>query len=263
MSWLNPIRITNRSEVVFEDSIPTRDYQRFRQRCIYKHHRELLYMEDDSYSIVDPASNSEQYNQYSQLVKDYWNWVQGKDPDSNPKNPNNPNVTFLRDDIIGGPLKHEVGIAHGPREGEDQPWRKNVTIYPDMKIFFPVYHCLSVNAHPYVEGGKCDTPDRRKKAVKFDLANNFDKWARINGRDIDLRNHYIETGEFNLNVPEGNQLNREAGFNLAPGKYEGFAAGTYVYLEKLNLGDYNIDFGGRATDFHSQSIYNVKVKDKP
>ncbi len=122
---------------------------------------------------------------------------------------------------------------------------------------------MSVNEHPYVKGGKCDSPQKRKDAVKIDLANNFEKWANINGANIDLQNHYIETDEFDLNVPEKNELKREAGFNLEPGNYKGIAAGTYVCLEKLELGDYKIEFGGRATDFHSESLYNVTVKEKP
>jgi hypothetical protein len=219
-------------------------------------------MEKLPYSILAPDTNSELYRK---LAKDYWNWVQGKNPDSNPTNPVDPDVTFLRDDIIGGPLKHEVGISLGrfQKPSEDQPFTLDITVYPDMKIFFPVYHVLSVNAHPYVKGGKCDTADKRKDAVRIDLANNYEKWADINGLDINLQNHNIETDEFELKVPAKNNLNREAGFNLDPNDYKGIAAGTYVCLEKLEPGDYKIDFGGRATDFHTQSIYNVTVKQKP
>ncbi len=126
MSWLNPIRITNRSEVVFEDSISTRDKRHFRHRCTYKHHRGLFYMGNGSYGIVAPDTNSDLYRK---LAKDYWNWVQGKKPDSDPKNPNDPNVTFLRDDIIGGPLKHEVGIDSWSEAERGPPCSKE-------------YHCL-------------------------------------------------------------------------------------------------------------------------
>lgn len=216
------------------------------------------------YRIVDPGSNTDLYRK---LVKDYWNWVEGSNPDSDPKNPNDPNVTFLRDDIIGGPLKHEVGIARGRRTNEDVPFSTpKITVYPDTKLFFPVYHCLSVDAHPYVKGGTCDSHEKRKDAVKIDLANNFEKWAKINGEEINLQNHYIETvDEFDLIVPDNNNLKREAGFKLEPREtpYRGFAAGTYVCLENLEIGEYKIDFGGRATDFHSESNYTVIVIQKP
>lgn len=124
---------------------------------------------------------------------------------------------------------------------------------------------MSVDAHPYVKGGTCDSPEKRKDAVRIDLANNFEKWAKINGEDINLQNHYIElVDEFDLNVPDNDNLRREAGFNLEPGKtYTGWAAGTYVCLENLGVGEYKIDFGGRATDFHSESNYTVTVIQKP
>lgn len=220
------------------------------------------------YSVV---SLSEGASEYRELAKAYWNWIQSPDPDANPRHPTQPNLTFLRDDVIGSQLQHEVGILTGRGQTEDAAFSTTPIIATtSMKFFFPIYHVCSVSEHPYVKGGKCDTPEKRKNAAMFDLNNNYQKWAKItiNGQDEhnivndDLDNYRIESGEFELRVPGSNNLNREAGFNLPPteGSYPAYAAGIYLYLKDLQPGNYRLDFGGRATDFHTQSVYNISVK---
>lgn len=225
-------------------------------------------MEATTYKVVSLADG---LSEYKELAKAYWNWIQGPDPDANPIHPSDPNLTFLRDDVIGSQLQHEVGILAGRGKSEVAPFSTTpITATTAMKFFFPVYHVCSASEHPYVKGGKCDTPEKRKNAAMFDLNNNYQKWAKIsiNGQgernivDDDLDNYRIETGEFELRVPEANNLNREAGFNLPPteGSYPAYAAGVYLYLKELQPGSYRLDFGGRATDFHTQSVYVISVK---
>ena len=64
-------------------------------------------MEATTYKVVSLADG---LSEYKELAKAYWNWIQGPDPDANPKHPSDPNLTFLRDDVIGSQLQHEVGI---------------------------------------------------------------------------------------------------------------------------------------------------------
>jgi hypothetical protein len=217
-------------------------------------------MADMPYRIVAPNS-PDNIALYHKLAKDYWNWIQGKDPDSDPRNPKDPNVTFLRDDIIGQSLYHQVGISNGRGSKEAGPLEKNISVKRNARLFFPVYHVCSVTEHPYVKGGKCGTIANCKDAARIDLDNCFEKFAKINDADIALENHHIETDEFDLEVPYPNDLNREAGFNLPPGKYPGVAAGTYVCVENLQSGSYEFYFGGRATDFHTESKYKVTVEE--
>jgi hypothetical protein len=215
------------------------------------------------------VSLAEGLSEYRELAKAYWKWIHGPDPDANPRHPTDPNLTFLRDDVIGSQLQHEVGILlDGRGKSELAPFdTQPITAPTSMNFFFPIYHVCSASEHPYVKGGKCDSAVKRKNAAMFDLNNNYQKWAKITigsepERNIvdNLDNYNIETGEFELEVPGTNNLNREAGFNLPPGNYPAFAAGTYLYLKNLQPGNYRLDFGGRATDFHTQSVYNIALK---
>jgi hypothetical protein len=243
-------------------SVSTNIKHHEQQRCTYKHLIVLFHMESSSFRVIAPDSPDNK-TLYRKLAQDYWNWVQSENPDSEPRNPKDPSVTFLRDDIIGPQLVHEVGIARGSQKREERHENENISVKTGEKIFFPIYHVLSAEKHPYVMGGECDNPGKRKDAANKDLDNCFEKWAKIDGADIvdkdTLENHYIDAGEFDLHVPSPNDLNREAGFNLPPGTWKSFAAGTYMCLEPLQAGTYTIDFGGRATDFHSISKYKVKV----
>lgn len=216
------------------------------------------------YTVVAPDSpvNTKKYHE---LAEEYWNWVQGADPDRNPTNPNDANVTFLRDDIIGNQIPHNVGISRSQHQ-ELQPFRNRIDVKSGTSVFFPIYHVCSVKGHPYVKGGTCQSLEDCKDAANIDLSNCYDQWARIKVNDggeediADLKNHFIENDKFKLVVPASDKLNKEEGFSLAQGNYEGVVAGTYVYLTDVQPGKYVIDFGGRATDFHSRSLYDVTVK---
>jgi hypothetical protein len=219
---------------------------------------------DDYYSLM-PYQGNEQ--KYKNLVSQWWNWVYKPDRDTNYKFED---VTFLRDDIVGTQLKHDVGISSNPNSNE-RVWGSDpnpVNVEHGKSIFFPVYHVCSVKQHPFVKGGTCSDLSRCTEATQIDLANCYDRWARI-GVDNPPRNeittkwddYYVQT-ELKLEVPGPNDLKREAGFYL-DGKespYDGVAAGTYLLLNNFEGGNYYLDFGGRATDFRTRSLYKISVK---
>lgn len=215
---------------------------------------------NDYYTLV-PAGGNEQ--RYKDLIQRWWNWVYSQNCDNNNIFDD---VTLLRDDIIGPQLKHEVGISKNPRDNVPHEPPKNVTLKTGSNIFFPIYHVCSVREHPFVGGGQCG--DRCEKAAEMDLVNCYDRWAKISidgqsAVDItnDWNNHYCDT-KLMLKVPGPNNLKGEEGFYLdgRDKPYEGFAAGTYLLLNNLQSGKYELDFGGRATDFRTRSLYEVNVK---
>jgi hypothetical protein len=215
----------------------------------------------DNYYTLVPVKGNEQ--RYKELIPRWWNWVYSENCD---RNNIFDDVTFLRDDIIGPQLKLDVGISRGSRNNVPHEPEKKVTVEAGTNLFFPIYHVCSVREHPFVEGGECG--DNCAKAAQVDLSNCYDRWATIsiNGQsaiDItnDWDNQYSET-ELELKVPGPNNLKREAGFYLdgRDEPYKGIAAGTYLLFNNLQSGQYNLDFGGRATDFQTRSLYQVNVK---
>ena len=83
-----------------------------------------------------------------------------------------------------------------------------------------------------------------------------------NKQDItnNLNNHYFESNKFTLTVSGKNNLNREQGFSLGKGSYQGVAFGTYLLLNNFQPGMYEIDFGGKATNYRTRSVYNIFVQ---
>src|SRR6476646_1252185 len=98
-------------------------------------------MQSKSYDVVAPDS-ADNKALYIRLAQEYWTWIQGKNPDSDATDPNDPDVTFLRDDIIGPQIYHEVGIGKGNLQREGPPLQKKITVKAGSKIFFPIYHVL-------------------------------------------------------------------------------------------------------------------------
>jgi hypothetical protein len=227
-----------------------------------------LFMVAIPYQVITPDT-PENKKKYHELAEAYWNWVYGVNRDANPTNPNDSKVVFLRDDIVGGQLQHDVGISLSARPGE-RDFQKNISIDAGTNLFFPIYHICSLIGHPYVKGGDCDTLDKCRDATRIDQENCNKRWAKVKVNDggleeivaeLDFDKHKIETDKITVEVPDPNELNREVGFNmLPPGPHDGIIAGTYLYLVDLQPGNYSFDFGGRATDFHTSSKYYVTVK---
>jgi hypothetical protein len=151
--------------------------------------------------------------------------------------------------------------------GLQQCHTKNVTVNSKNDIFLPVYHVCSVIGHPYVKGGNIKSIAECQDAARNDLSNLYLQWAKItvNGgqsSDIvpDLHKHYFESEEFTLNVSGPNNLNREQGFDLDEGSYKGVAFGTYLLLKDFQPASYQLDFGGKATDYRTRSVYNLTIK---
>lgn len=217
-----------------------------------------------NYTVKRPntKANRERYNE---LVKGWWNWVYSSNCDNSSTNPIL-DITFLRDDIIGSRLVLAAGVSS--TSIELQPCHtKNITVKAGTNIFLPVYHVNTVNAHPYGDGKTCGSISRCIQAARNDLGNLYQKWAkiRINGgkaKDItnNLNNHYFESNRFTLTVKGKNSLNREQGFSLGKGKYQGVGFGIYLLLTNFQTGNYEIDFGGKATNYRTRAVYHLSVK---
>lgn len=217
-----------------------------------------------NYTVVSPNTKANK-SRYNELVKGWWNWVYSPNCDTSNTNPKL-NVTFLRDDIIGSRLVLAAGLSSTPIHL--QPCHtKNITATAGTNIFLPVYHVNTVDAHPYGDGKSCGNINRCIQAARNDLGNLYQKWARIsiNGakpRNItsNLNNHYFESDKFTLTVSGKNNLDREQGFSLGKGTYKGVAFGTYLLLNNFQPGIYEIDFGGKATNYRTRAVYNLFVR---
>lgn len=217
-----------------------------------------------NYTVVSPKSTANK-RRYNELVKAWWNWVYVPNCDNNNTNPKL-NITFLRDDIIGTQFVLKAGISSTAIQL--QPCHaKSIAIKAGSNIFLPVYHVNIVDANPYGDGRKCGTINRCIQAARIDLGNLYQQWAkiRVNGgkqQDItnNLNNHYFQSNQFTLIVRGKNGLNREQGFSLGKGSYQGVAIGTYLLLNNFQPGMYEIDFGGKATNYRTRSVYNLSVQ---
>jgi hypothetical protein len=217
-----------------------------------------------NYTVVSPntKANKERYNE---LVKGWWNWVYTRNCDDNNSDAKL-NVTFLRDDIIGSRLVLPAGISSTPPNL--QPCHtKNVTTNAGSNIFLPVYHVNTVVDHPYGDGRECGNIERCIESSRNDLGNLYVQWAKVkvNGgkaQDItnNLNNHYFESDEFTLTVKGKHSLNREQGFSLGEGRHQGVAFGTYLLLNNFQPGTYELDFGGKATNYRTRAVYNLTVE---
>lgn len=190
---------------------------------------------------------------YQRLTAEYWNWIHEDGCDTRS---DRGYVTFLRDDIIGGP--RTLGVRAPPHKGR-------VRIREGSNLFFPVYHVHICERDPHPKGGTCDDIDRCMEAAGWDLRQINEIYAdiEINGGtrnpiSPNLRNHRVTLSPFWLNVPPNN-LNREPAFHLDPGSYNGVVQGTYMYLKNFKKGTYLLYFGGVATNFETHSEYTVDV----
>lgn len=216
-----------------------------------------------NYKVVPPdGSNKARFNE---LVSGWWNWVYTPNCDDNCTD-SKLGVCFLRDDIIGTQFVLKAGISATPSDLQ-QCHSKNVTVNSENDIFLPIYHVCSVVGHPYVKGGKIKSIAECQDAARIDLSNLYLQWAKITANggqssDIvnDLQKHYFESDEFTLNVNGPSDLNREQGFDLDKGRYQGVAFGTYLLLKDFQPGSYQLDFGGKATDYRTRSVYNLTIK---
>lgn len=217
-----------------------------------------------NYTVVSPNTKANK-KRYNELVKAWWNWVYAPNCDSNNTDPEL-DVTFLRDDIIGTQFVLKAGIS--PTPIDLQPCHsKIIAANSGSNIFLPVYHVNTVDAHPYGDGNRCGNINRCIKAARNDLGNLYQKWAKIRlnaGKQADitnnLNNHYFESDKFTLTVSGKNNLNREQGFSLQKGRYQGVAFGIYLLLNNFQTGNYEIDFGGKATNYRTRSVYYLSIK---
>jgi hypothetical protein len=214
-----------------------------------------------NYTVVVPDKQDNK-NRYNELVKRWWNWiyVDNCDDDSTFDD-----VTFLRGNVIGPRLVLGAGISSTPIDLEPCH-TKNISTKAGTNIFFPVYHVNIVDKHPYGDGKQCGSISRCAQAARNDLGDLYQKWAKIKidggkAQDItlNLNNHYFESDEFTLKVNGPNALNREQGFSLGKGSYQGVAFGTYLLMNNFQRGTYEIDFGGKATNYRTRAIYYMTV----
>lgn len=212
-----------------------------------------------NYTVVVPNSE-ENKNRYNDLIKRWWNWLYTPDRD----NVSYPDVSFLRGDVVGPPLLVTAGIFSNSPD-DVSCYTRNISIDGKQDVFFPVYHCHFVEQDPFGDGKSCGNIGRCLDAARNDYANLYDAWAKIgsnNGgvQDItnNLKGHYFESDKFTLQVSGSSDLRREEGFYLSDGKYDGVSVGTYMLLTNLS-GAHTIDFGGRATNFFTRSVYHLSI----
>jgi hypothetical protein len=202
-------------------------------------------------SVIDDEAR------YKDLIERWWNWVHTPNADAGATFPD---VTFLRDDIIG----NQRNIVAGFDRTNVPPLHKNITAPSGTNIFFPVYHVhyTKIDPYPFRDGTQCRTISRCVKAANNDLDNLYERWATINGQPItvNFRDFEIKVGPFSVAVPAGHGLNREEGFSLPAGNWEGVAHGTYLLLNNFQAGTYNIKFGGKATNYRTASEYRMTVR---
>jgi len=217
-----------------------------------------------NYTVIAPNTKTNR-KRYDELVKGWWNWVYSSNCDNNNTN-SILDIAFLRDDIIGSRLVLGAGISSTSVDLQSCHTKK-ITVKIGTNIFLPVYHVNTVDAHPYGDGRKCGNLSRCIQAARNDLGNLYHKWAkiRINGgkaKDItnNLNNHYFESNQFSLTVRGKNSLNREQGFSLGKGKYRGVGFGIYLLLNNFQAGNYEFDFGGKATNYRTRAVYYLSVK---
>ena len=208
-----------------------------------------------NFTVVEPDI-------YKNLAKRWWNWVYVHDCD----NVSFPDVTFLRGDIIGGERKISQKMLSTPLTQLDYYFRKEIHIKPDTNLFFTVYGSHFVIGDPY-NGRKCKNTDECLEAARKDFGELKEKWATIQVSDGQVENivsnldsHYIETNVFVLHVPDENELKREKDFYLGKGDYKGVYVGICMYMTDLKAGRYEIDFGGKATNYFTRAVYTVNVK---
>jgi hypothetical protein len=219
---------------------------------------------------LEPPSSQ----RYPELIEKWWNWIYLDNPD---ENQTQTGVTFVRDNIIGSRLDFPAGVEildfSGGIDSSGPPgetFKNNISIDEGSAVFLPVYHVNFVKEHPNPldNGSPCGDTGRCKKAATNDLSNVYQKWAKYtkNGGDMkditrNFDTHTFEI-EFPLEVKSRNNLDREKGFELAPRpeKYQGITRGMYLLLTDFEPATYRINFGGRATNYRTQSIYGITVK---
>lgn len=190
---------------------------------------------------------NEDFARYENLVLRYWDWIFTENCDANRKFKD---ITFLRDDCIGSPITLVAGFNYSKPETYNY---QEVHLTEGTDIFFPVYHAHFCGKNPRQEA---DT----------DLANLYMIWAdiKINNGELmnittNFREHEIKVGPFKQIVKRENGLRKEEGLYLPPGEYTCVSHGTYIILKNLQKATYQLDFGGRATNFLTRSIYNITV----
>jgi hypothetical protein len=199
---------------------------------------------------------NEDLARYQNLVQRYWDWIFTENCDANRKFKD---ITFLRDDCLGGPLTLVAGYDYSLPEKYNY---QEIDISEGTDIFFPVYHAHICDADRVVNGdiNKCG------QVADQDLANLYYRWAKIkinNGQQVDIttkfKDHEIKVGPFKQKVNRENELKREEGLYVGPGEYNCVAHGTYILMKNLQKATYELDFGGNATNFRTRSIYNMTV----
>lgn len=210
---------------------------------------------------------------YQSLIKAYLEWVHDPKCDTNYNKvvavgKEQRQVAFMRDDSIGDPKDPD----------NDEPNVQEISTKEGTDIFFPVYYFHSSIGEAGAEGEICQTIEECVKAAKADLNNirrndegNQKIYAEItiNGKHEgaitpNFNDHTVtlsRVGDKPFTITVGdNRMNREPQYHLKPGTYEGAVHGTFLYLRNLKKGEYDLKFGGEASNFITHSQYTMHVK---
>lgn len=207
------------------------------------------------FKVIEPTGKNREV--YKKFIERWWDWVFKPNCDDIEF----PDVAFLRTDIIGDPR----GPPENPR---DVPaLRRKAGNIKNKQVLVPIYYSHFVQEDPFGDGSPCGSIDRCRSAAKDDYNRIGERWAKIKvgkgeQEDIvkDLDSYYFETNPFGLKVSDDNNLKREEGFHLErrANPYHGICVGNFLLME-FDEGEYEIDFGGIASNYFTRSVYNIKV----
>lgn len=188
--------------------------------------------------IVKPSENfyGLSYGEWSSI---WWNWLFSGQTQSR-------SVYFLR-----GNTENESRII---RRGKDGP-----SIYSDTAIFFPII-CTITSEHL---DRYATTQEIRRRESSLRQKYPLELCVLINGVAIgNLRNYYIESPEFMLDIPKDSKLRTSFDPVFGAGTFPAVSAGYWLMLRPLPPGNYNIIFKGvHADGFISYGDYTVRILD--
>jgi hypothetical protein len=204
---------------------------------------------------------------YSEWVMTWCNWLFSEDPDTY----DGGDIIFLRGNVDYLPVN---GSGIGPRfidpEGiYDRTGRNGQTIFERTAILVPVIVGMLMVGELY-EGKILKTPEQLRYSANLDIRRCGPIWATIlkkgdaTAHQIvnNLKNYYVATPLFKLNVPESSFLKDKADLPYNPGIYDMVAAGIFLLINSLPPSTYRINFGGITGAYHTDSVYDITIQGK-
>ncbi len=139
--------------------------------------------------------------------------------------------------------------------------RERVTIYSNTAIFFPIIcNVTSVFDHPKAITDML----RREHSAESERTPPVLRVIIDNVEIPNPENYYAETPEFILSVPKTYPLRRQFKPTFRTGNAAAIAAGYWILLRPLPIGEHTINFEGVDKDgFKTSGIYTIAVVERP